>query len=400
MKIVFTGGGTGGHFYPIIAVAQKVNQIIDRENIIGAKLYYFSSDPYDKELLFENRLIYEEVKTGKLRTYFSFKNFVDIFKIFFGTINAIFKIFSIYPDVIFGKGGYDSFPVLFAARILNIPIIIHESDSAPGRVNKWAGSFAKKIAISFPETAQCFIKNNDAKDNKQSPSLNKIACTGQPMRTGLEYPENHEQSFEYFKLESDLPVILVLGGSLGAELINNTVLDGLPRLLKNYQIIHQTGIKNFQSVTQRAEVVINQNPDPSLTPQESINYKSRYTPIPFLNLLKIKMAAGAATIIISRAGSSLFEFAAWGIPSILIPITNSNDDHQRKNAFNYARAGACSVIEEANLTANILIAEIERITNNKTSLEKMSKNAKAFYKPNAAQKIAQALMDIALSHEN
>src|SRR3989344_8082518 len=110
MKIVFTGGGTGGHFYPLIAVAQKVNKIIDDEKIIGAKLYYISNSPYDKEMLFENGLLYEEVKTGKMRTHVSlksfFKNFADLFKIFFVTLNAIFKIFSIYPDVVFSKGGY------------------------------------------------------------------------------------------------------------------------------------------------------------------------------------------------------------------------------------------------------------------------------------------------------
>ena len=104
MKIVFTGGGTGGHFYPIIAIAQKVNKIINDEKILGVKLYYISDSPYDKELLFENNLLYEEILTGKMRTYFSFKNFSDIFKTFFGTINAIYKLFSIYPDVVFGKG--------------------------------------------------------------------------------------------------------------------------------------------------------------------------------------------------------------------------------------------------------------------------------------------------------
>src|SRR3989338_3731311 len=156
MKIVFTGGGTGGHFYPIIAVAQKVNEIIDREKIIGAKLYYVSDNPYDKEMLFENGILYEEVYAGKMRTYFSLKNFSDIFKTFFGVINALFKMFSIYPDVVFGKGGYASFPAIFSARILRIPVIIHESDSAPGRVNKWAGRFAKKIAISFAEAGDYF----------------------------------------------------------------------------------------------------------------------------------------------------------------------------------------------------------------------------------------------------
>src|SRR3989304_6163905 len=101
MKIVFTGGGTGGHFYPIIAVAEKVNEIIDHENIIGAKLYYISNDPYDKEMLFEHGLLFEKISSGKWRLYFSLKNFTDLFKMFFGTLNALYKLFSIYPDVVF-----------------------------------------------------------------------------------------------------------------------------------------------------------------------------------------------------------------------------------------------------------------------------------------------------------
>jgi UDP-N-acetylglucosamine--N-acetylmuramyl-(pentapeptide) pyrophosphoryl-undecaprenol N-acetylglucosamine transferase len=375
MKIVFTGGGTGGHFYPIIAVAQKVNQIIDKEKILGAKLYYVSDSPYDKEMLFENGLTYEQINTGKMRAYFSFRNFLDIFKTFFGVINGIFKIFSIYPDVVFGKGGYASFPTLLAARILRIPVIIHESDSAPGRVNRWAGHFARKIAVSFPETASYFPPK-------------KVAWTGQPIRTEIEHPANKKEALDYFKLEGDVPVVLVLGGSQGAELINNTILDALPRLTSNYQVIHQTGVNNFEMVRDRALVVLTDN-----------EHKLRYLPIPFLNPLALKMASGAASIIISRAGSMLFEIASWGIPSVLIPITKSSLGHQKKNAFSYARAGACSVIEEMNMTANILSGEIERIMEDKASYEAMAQNAKDFNKPNASIKIAEALVDIALSHE-
>src|ERR1035437_9129220 len=228
MKIVFAGGGTGGHFYPIISVAQKVNKIIDEEHIIGAKLYYFSDSPYDKEMLLQNGLLYEEVSSGKMRTYFSFRNFLDIFKIFFGTINAIFKMFSIYPDVVFGKGGYASFPTIFAAKILRIPVVIHESDSAPGRVNKWAGRFAKRVAVSFPEALDFFPKET-------------VAWTGQPIRIEIEHPAQKKEALEYFKLEENVPVFFILGGSQGAELINNTILDALPKLVENYQIIHQTG---------------------------------------------------------------------------------------------------------------------------------------------------------------
>lgn len=379
MKIVFTGGGTGGHFYPIIAVVQKVNEIIDKEKIIGVKLYYISDSPYDKEVLFENGLLYEEVMAGKVRRYITLNsillNFQDLFKTILGMINATFKLFSIYPDVVFGKGGYASFPVIFAARILRIPVIIHESDSAPGKVNLWAGRFAKKIAVSFDDAAKYF-------------PAKKVAWTGQPIRQEIESPSPHKEAFEYFKLESDLPILVVLGGSQGAELINNTILDALPRLLQNYQIIHQTGVKNYKTVSERALVVLNDNPN-----------KSRYISMAFLNSLEMKMAAGLATIIVSRAGSTLFEIASWGVPSILVPFTSSNADHSKKNAFNYARAGACTVIEEGNMTANILSGEIERITNDKVELEQMAKSAKAFAKHDAAEKIARAIIDLALTHE-
>lgn len=379
MKIVFTGGGTGGHFYPIIAVVQKVNEIIDKEKIIGAKLYYISDNPYDKEVLFENGLLYEEVMAGKVRRYITinsvFLNFKDVFKTIFGMINAIFKLFSIYPDVVFGKGGYASFPVIFAARILRIPVIIHESDSAPGKVNLWAGRFAKKVAVSFNDAAVYFPPK-------------KVAWTGQPIRHEIEIPSPQKEALEYFKLESGLPVLVVLGGSQGAELINNTILDALPRLIQNYQIIHQTGVRNYKNVSERSLVVLNDNPN-----------KSRYISMAFLNSLEMKMAAGLATIIVSRAGSTLFEIASWGVPSILIPFTSSNADHSKKNAFNYARAGGCVVIEEGNMTANILSGEIERITNDKNELDQMSKSAKAFAKQDAAMKIARAIIDLALTHE-
>ena len=376
MKIVFTGGGTGGHFYPIIAIVQKLNKMIDEEKIIGAKLYFISDDPYDKEALFENGLLFESVQTGKMRTYFSFKNFSDMIKTFFGVIGAIFKLFSIYPDVVFGKGGYGSFPTIFAARILSIPVVIHESDSAPGRVNKWAGGFAKRVAVSFKEAAVYFPPKT-------------TAWTGQPIRTEIEQASDRKIALDYFKLESDLPVIFIVGGSLGALFINNTILDALPRLVNNFQIIHQTGVRNFEAVSSQAEVALNENPN-----------KSRYVAIDFLSPLQMKMAAGAASIIVSRAGSTIFEIASWGVPSILIPFTESNADHAKKNAFAYARAGACTVIEEANMTPNILSSEIERITTDKEIWTRMSRCAKAFTKPDAARKIARALVDIALEHEN
>lgn len=374
MKILFTGGGTGGHFYPIIAVAEKVNEIIDKEKILDAKLYYVSDSPYDKGLLFENGITYVEVTSGKQRLYSSVKNITDIFKIAFGCLSALYKVFLIYPDVVFGKGGYASFPALFAARVLGIPVIIHESDSVPGKVNLWASKFAKKIAISYPEAVEYFPKE-------------KTALTGQPIRSNI-VERAKDGTFEYLKLDPTIPVIFVWGGSLGAVVINDVIIDALPELISRYQIIHQVGPKNLTEIENRIAVALEKN-----------EYKDRYKLFGYLNTLAVKMSAGAASLIITRAGSSLFEIASWGVPSIVVPIPEAVSHDQKHNAFNYARSGACSVIEENNFTPSILVAEIDRIISDKEKWQTMSKSALAFAHPGAAEQIAKELIAIALKHE-
>ncbi len=374
MKILFTGGGTGGHFYPLIAVAEKINKIAEQEKIIENDLFFISNDPYDKVALHEQGITFIEVPAGKMRLYFSFKNFIDIFKIIFGFFIALFKIFSIYPDVVFAKGGFGSLPTLLAARLLRIPVVIHESDSSPGRVNKWAGKFAKRIAVSFEEAGTYFPKE-------------KVAWTGQPIRSALMHTA-HEGAFEYLKLEQGVPVILVLGGSQGAQIINEALFECLALLVPKYQILHQVGKDNLEDINIRKGVILPNNPN-----------ENRYKPFGFLNPLAMRMAAGSASIIISRAGSTIFEIASWGIPSIIIPISNSHDDHQRKNAYNYARAGACVVIEESNLTPHLLQSEINRLLGSQNKLKEMSENAIKFSRPDAAEKIAREIVNIAQEHE-
>lgn len=374
MKIAFTGGGTGGHFYPIIAVSEAVHDIVDREKILGLKLYYFSDAPYDKEALYEQGIEFHQVPAGKRRLYASFQNFIDLFKTGFGAIIAALSLFFTYPDVIFSKGGYASFPVILAARLLRIPVVVHDSDSIPGRANIWAGKYAKRIAVSYDDAAQYFPKD-------------RVAVTGQPIRKDLR-EKKAEGAFEYLKLDPALPVILILGGSLGAEAINNVVLDALPELLKHYQVIHQTGAANYQSVKMQAEFMFGTDP-----------IKGRYVPMAFLSPLAMKMAAGAASAVVSRAGSTIFEIALWGVPSIIIPIPKDISRDQTSNAFSYARTGAAEVIEQNNLTKAILISEINRFFTEPGRREKMSAAAKNFSRPDAAEKIAQALIDIALSHE-
>ncbi|MEK7115562.1 MAG: UDP-N-acetylglucosamine--N-acetylmuramyl-(pentapeptide) pyrophosphoryl-undecaprenol N-acetylglucosamine transferase [Patescibacteria group bacterium] len=374
MRILFAGGGTGGHFYPIIAVVQAINDIIQKEKILEAKIYFLSDAPYNKKVLFENGIIYKEIHAGKVRRYFSILNFLDAVKTGLGIIKALFTLYSIYPDVVFGKGGYASFPVLFAARILRIPIFIHESDSVPGRTNLWASKFAARIAVSHEEASAYFPKE-------------KTAYTGHPIRKEILTPLSNG-AYEYLKLNPNVPTMLILGGSQGAMLINDTVLQALPELLKKYQIIHQAGAIHLETTLKLTGVILKDNP-----------YGERYRVFGYLNDLSIRMATGISKLIISRAGSTIFEIAAWGLPSIIIPITDSNGDHQRKNAFNYARAGACTVIEENNLTPHVLISEVEKIMSDKGISDKMAKNARAFYRPDAAETIAKEIIRLALQHE-
>jgi UDP-N-acetylglucosamine--N-acetylmuramyl-(pentapeptide) pyrophosphoryl-undecaprenol N-acetylglucosamine transferase len=374
MRILFTGGGTGGHFYPIIAVAEELNSIIKEKHLLGAELFFMAPHPYNAGVLFEHGITYKKNNAGKLRRYFSVLNFFDLFKTGWGVLQSIIEVYKLYPDVVFAKGGYASFPVLLAAKILRIPVVIHESDSTPGRVNAWAGKFAEKIAISYPEAAKYF-------------PADKVALTGNPVRKEVTVPIT-EGAREFLKLENNIPVIFILGGSQGARILNETILEDLGNLVSKYEVIHQTGKNNFEEVKATAEAVL----------FDSKN-KNRYKPYDYLNELAMRMAAGVSDVVISRAGSTIFEIAAWGVPSIIIPIPEEISHDQRKNAFAYARTGAAEVIEEGNLTAHILQSEITRIISNQEDKEKMKAAAKAFYKPDAGKIIAEEILKIALSHE-
>lgn len=375
MKIVFTGGGSGGHFYPIVAVAQKLNQMLEREKIANVELFYMSTEPYNERLLFDNRLTFKRVTAGKRRTYFSFENFTDIFKTLRGIIKAIFTMFVIYPDVVFSKGGFASLPALVAARFFRIPVIIHESDSVPGRVNAWSGKFAQKIAVSYPEAVKFF-------------PADRTALTGNPIREDLIRPSGKD-AWKELGLDPGVPVLLVLGGSIGAQKINSHIITLAPRLIERYQVIHQVGEKNADEAMMLSNGLLGGNPK-----------ASRYRVYGYLDTELLRMAAETATVIVSRAGSAIFEIAAWGVPAILIPITDSNGDHQRKNAFAYARAGGATVIEEANLAPNILMAEIDNLMGDTARRMEMKEKAMAFARTDAAEKIAEQIVAVLLRHRS
>ncbi len=373
MKILLCGGGTGGHFYPLISVAQALNTESTKSHVLRPELYYLAPTPYDTTALFVNNIIYKKNVAGKMRRYFSLLNFTDVFVTAWGIITALYHVFRIYPDVVFGKGGYSSFPILFAARLLRIPVIIHESDSKPGRVNSWAGKFAERIALSYPEAAKYFPEG-------------KTAVTGNPIRKELQNIGS-DGAHAFFGFDPAIPTILIMGGSQGAGKINEVIIDILPELIKHAQIIHQTGPNNFEEVKKTSHFIL-----------EHSEHPERYHPMPSLNTEELIRAVGACNLIISRAGSTIFEIAAWAKPSIIIPIPQRVSHDQTSNAFAYARTGAAEVIEEDNLTGHILLAEISRILNSTAVWNKMSVAAKAFSHLDAAEKIADEILSIGLAH--
>ncbi|MBI5126678.1 MAG: undecaprenyldiphospho-muramoylpentapeptide beta-N-acetylglucosaminyltransferase [Candidatus Taylorbacteria bacterium] len=375
MKILFTGGGTGGHFYPIIAITEALRERAKNQKILMPELYYMAPTEYNPRALFDNELIFVPVTAGKIRRYFSLLNFFDLFKTAWGVCSALSSLYKIYPDVVFGKGGYASFPTLFAARLLRIPVVIHESDSVPGRVNTWAGKFARKIAISYPEAAQYF-KNKD-----------RVAFTGNPIRKEIIAPLSNG-AHEFLGLEQGIPTILVLGGSQGSQVINDAIVESLPKLLENYQVIHQTGKNNYKAVEQLVKLILDKDPN-----------IGRYKSFDYLNDLALRMSAGIADVVISRAGSTIFEIAAWGVPSIIIPLSEKISHDQTKNAFAYARSGACMVIEEQNISDTVLTYEIDTLIKNTELRTKMKDAAHKFSRLDSADIIAQALLEIALEHE-
>lgn len=374
MRILFTGGGTGGHFYPIISIAEELNKISKEKKLFNLELFFMSPTPYNEGVLFENNIVYKKNRAGKVRLKGSIRNFFDLFKTLWGTIVSLIQIYQIYPDVVFGKGGYTSFPALLAAKLLHIPVVIHESDTVPGRVNLWAGKFAQRIAISYKEAAKYF-------------PTEKVAYTGQPIRNSIALPMS-QGAREYLQIEESLPVVLVLGGSQGAQRINETLMEALKKLLETHIVIHQTGPLNFAEIKTTSAAVLFDSP-----------FKERYKPYDYLNSLTLRMAAGVATVVISRAGSTIFEIAAWGVPAIIIPINENVSRDQHSNAFAFARGGGCVVIEEKNLRPNILISEIVRLTSDQVAREKMIEADKSFHKPDAARLIAEEVLKIALAHE-
>ena len=370
-RIVLVGGGSGGHFYPLIAVAERLND--HKRAGEDIELIYMGPEPYDLDALAKNDIRFVRCPSGKQRKYFSILNFLDFFKVIYGLCVAILKLFVLYPDVILSKGSYTSVPVTIAAFLLRIPVVVHESDTKLGSANRLASRFARYVAISFDEVAEYLPQD-------------KVALTGIPIRKVLQ-TEPNEPLLE-LGLPTDRPLIFVTGGSLGAERLNNLILESLDELLPDFTILHQVGAKHEEKIAQTAASLI-----------QNIDLLEHYFVKGSLDAEDMNLALSAASLVISRAGTgTIYEIAQKGKPSILIPIPEEISHDQTTNAYAYARTGAASVLEEGNLEDGLLQAEIHRIMGDPTAYSQMSASARGFAKQDAAGSIAATLLGIAHEH--
>lgn len=319
IKIVFAGGGTGGHIYPGLAVADELKKIAEKNNL-KIKIYWFgNSSGMDRTLVEKSGSAdrFCAIPSGKLRRYFSIKNFFDVFKIIAGIVVSFFRLLFIRPAVVFSKGGFVSVPPCFAARILRIPVFTHECDFTPGLATKINSRFASKILVSYPETVKFLPKN------KQSLAV----VTGNPVRPVFyeaDAQKGRKFLFEGKNVDLKKPVLLVLGGSLGAHQLNELVVENLAWLTEHFNVVHQCGSK-----------------DASFVPAQT----DSYFPYPFI-YEQMPDVIACADVILSRAGANtVWESAVEKKPSVLIPLCgNGTRGDQVDNANFFKERGAAFVL--------------------------------------------------------
>ena len=318
-KIVLTGGGTLGHVTPHLALIPHLKQI-------GYEIHYVGTEKGMEAAKIQSvpGVIYHAVKSGKLRRYFSWQNFTDPFKVLAGAVQSAALMGKIKPDVVFSKGGFVAVPVVFGAWLNRIPVVCHESDLTPGLANKLCKPFAKRIATTFPECAKALG--------------DKAEMTGTPLRPEL-FSGSRAKGLSLFGFDGSKPVLMMMGGSSGAQAVNKALRDALPQLTGKFDVAHICGKGNLD---------------------KELENTPGYTQVEFLDA-DLPDALAACDLVLSRAGANaLCEFQALGRPLLLVPYPKgASRGDQILNAQSYEKRGLCRVLLQENMTAETLVAALE-----------------------------------------
>ncbi|HIU46511.1 MAG TPA: undecaprenyldiphospho-muramoylpentapeptide beta-N-acetylglucosaminyltransferase [Candidatus Fimadaptatus faecigallinarum] len=328
-RIVLTGGGTAGHVTPNLA-------LIEALKAEGWDIHYIGTqDGIERELV--ERLpgvTYHSVPSGKLRRYFDLKNFTDPFKVLAGSVKAARLIGQLKPDIVFSKGGFVSVPVVYGAWLHRVPVIAHESDMTPGLSNRLATPLCCAICTTFPEAAEA--------------AGSKGVCTGTPLRREL-FQGTRAQGLKLCGFSGDKPVLLMTGGSLGAQAINEALRAALPKLLPVFDVVHLCGKGNLD---------------------ESLMDTPGYRQFEYLSE-ELPHVFACCDVVVSRAGSNtLCEIIALRKPALLIPYPRAaSRGDQILNAESFKARGLCHVLMQENMTPDTLVAGVVEVYKQRRAIE-------------------------------
>lgn len=372
-KIIISAGGTGGHIYPAIAVAQALQKRLNNEVEF---LFVGASDRMEMEKVPKAGFKIEGLWISGLQRRITYKNILFPFKVISSIVKSFGIINNFKPDAVIGFGGYASSAVLYAASLKKLPTLIHEQNSYAGITNKILKDKVNKICVAYDNMEKFF-------------PANKLVKTGNPIRQDLmDVTSKRKEAIDFFKLDSNKKTVLVIGGSLGARTINESVFEGLEKLKDaNINLIWQTG-KNFNKVNSNKEILNSKKEGNVLENNSSLEFRISDF------IYEMDLAYAAADVVISRAGAlSIAELAQVAKPVILVPSPNVAEDHQTKNAMALVNKNAAILVKDIDARNN-LITETLNLVNDSNKQAELVKNISTFAMPNAAELIVDEVIKL------
>lgn len=362
-RIIVSGGGTGGHIYPAMALIKRLKE----RDMIEDVLYVGTENGLESKIVTSAGIDFKTIKISGFKRKLTLQN-VKVLQMFLSSIGRSKKIIKEFkPDIVVGTGGYVSSAVVYAAHKLHVPTVIHEQNTIAGITNKFLGRFVDKIAIAFKQAANQF------------PEKQKLVFTGNPRAQEAATIQKNDR-LQDFDLQADRPTVMIFGGSRGAEPINNAVIKALPKFCQaDFQLLFVTGRVHYDEVKNRIDKKYLDADNFSIQPY----IENMPEVLPDLKL------------IVGRSGAtSIAEITALGIPAIFIPSPYVTHDHQTINANSVAENGAAKVIAEKDLTAEKLFQTVSDIMTDNKVLQNMSDASKENGVPDASDKLITVLEEL------
>lgn len=369
MKVLLTGGGTGGHIYPALAVGRRLAEIEPDLEL----LYVGTNRGLESTIVPQEGIPFKSVEIEGFKRKLDFagiKYNLKSVSLFLKSIREAKKIIREFkPDVVLGTGGYVSAPICYAAAREGIATVVHEQNSYLGLTNKFLIRFIDKLAISFEDIYEQTEKYHD-----------KVVFTGNPRAQELAESEVSAAN-ELFGLDTRKPIVLVLGGSRGAEKINQAIVEAYPRLIdRGYQLLIATGEKHYDKIISQLNAYSPLVENPNIIAKPYIN-----------NMVEVLQHS---SLLVSRSGATtIAEITALGLPSILIPSPYVTNDHQTKNAMSLVNKGAALLLKEEDLDGDSFLDKIDYLMTNEIKLQEMSKSSKKIGNPLATDQLIQLMLD-------